>query len=253
MSSEELTFEASVDSATSVAAAAMAAAESYAADEVDAQTQAMMEAWKIMLKGQSRRYVKWAMKEAMERREAEIAEPIGPVFPLYPYWNLLLAGPFQPLGGPGGPFLPHKIMRAGDPAFMLGALWRNPACINWVCPAPSACELMSGWNAQVWLRTCNLTTCTRGPSFGPFNIVFTPFPNCTNIFEIPITFPTPPQGEPDLYEANATVDITGPGVVSFAGYSTWVFDPDSDPFPPLPGVGPQLQYDIPARFLVYTP
>lgn len=251
MAKEELTFSAS---ATTVAAAAMQASETYGAGELEQHAEALISAWEVKLRQQTKSYVARSMEARRKGPGEELAGPFGPVWPLYPYWNLFLAGPFQPLGGgAAGPFMPHKIIRAADPTFMLGAIWRNPACVNWVCPAPSACELMSGWTAQIWLRTCNLTKCAAGPSFGPIDIDFTAYPNCTNFFFRAINFPAPPDGEPDLYEMNATVDITGPGVVSFAGYSTWVYDPDYDPFPPMPAVSPHWLYDRPVRLLVYTP
>jgi hypothetical protein len=246
MAKEEVTFSAS---AKPVEDAEMEAVE----PELENAADELIAAWEVKLGQQAERYVERAMKQHKKGPGEELAEPFGPVWPLYPWWNLILAGPFQRLGGAGGPFLPNKIIRADESAFMLGVVWRNPECINWTCPAPSACEIMSGWTARVWLRTCNLTRCMAGPSFRPRDIVFPAYPTCTNFFRQRIHFPAPPDGAPDLYEMNATVDITGPGVVSFAGYSTWVFNPDYDPFPPMPGVGPHWLYDHPVRLLVYTP
>jgi hypothetical protein len=249
MAKEEVTFRAS---ATAVEEAEMEAVD----PGLEKQADEIIAAWEDKLSKFSDKYVAGAMKEHMKGpgEGQEIAGPFGPVWPLYPWWNLILAGPFQRLGGAGGAFLPHKVIRWDDDTFMLGVVWRNPACINWACPAPSACEIMSGWTARVWLRTCNLTRCVAGPGFRITpDIVFPAYPTCRNFFRRFIRFPAPPQGAPDLYEMNATVDITGPGVVSFAGYSTWVFDPDWDPFPPMPPVGPHWQYDHPVRMLVYTP
>jgi hypothetical protein len=72
----------------------------------------------------------------------------------------------------------------------------------------------------------------------------------------PGVFPPPPQGQPVLYELNVTADVTGPAPEPFAGFCTWVFDPDSEPatWPPtLPAVGPHWQYEIRMRFMTYTP
>jgi hypothetical protein len=256
MADEVLTFKR--NPVGTVKEAAEAAAEVYAPAEINKQRRVILEAVEARLKEYTKRYVKRAMKAHREGppEELEMAEAIGPVYPPYPYWDLFLAGPFQPLGGgAAGPFLPQKIIRADDPAFMTCHLWRNPECINWACPAPSACEMMSGWTATVWLRTTNFTKTVAGPAFGPFEIKLPNYPDCIYSFDVPLdgSFPVPPNGAPDLYEVNATVDITGPGAVSFAGYATWMFDPDTDPlwwF--FPEVGPQYQYDVPVRLLVYT-
>lgn len=250
-----------------VTEAAETAARVYAPDETMEQAEEVMAQIEATLSARTQRYVDRAYELAHQRSELEIAEPIGPVFPLYPYWNLLLYGPFQPLGGPGGPFLPHKVIKATEPAFVIAAVWRNPACMNWICPAPSAATLMSPYELTVRLELFNFTNVANvpGPStpfapLGPGNLNLTAFPLGP--------FPTPPQGHPHLFEAFLTGDVTGPGPVGaalpFAGYTTWIFDPDTEPAifpPPLPPPGvppnfgfvPQLwQLDIPARFLVYA-
>lgn len=230
--------------------AAEAAAEVYAPTEVEKHAQVLIQAWEARLKEQTRNYVRKAMEQ--HRKGPEIAEPMVPVFPPYPYWGLFMAGPFQPLGAANGPFLPNKMIRADDPAFMLYAIWRNPGCVSWACPGPSACELMGGWEAQLWMRLGNLTTWSAGPAHGPINVTLENYPTCASFGWVPLTLPAPPDGQPDLYEINTTVDITGPGTVSFAGFATWAFDPDIDMLTPLLGTGPHWQFEVPVRFMVYT-
>lgn len=245
--------------------AAEAAADRYAPEEVEEQADAILEALVARLDTQTRAYTRRAMELARKRPEiaAEIGEPIGPVYPLYPYWNILLYGPFQNLGGPKGPFLPHKIIAAKQRAFMWVLLWRNPACMNWVCPAPSAEVLMSALTFSVSLQTINLTNVEPGPTFGPWTGTFkndytVPGFDYLNAFRVDMRFPTPPDGQPHLYEINAVTDVIGPVKdLPFAGFSTWVYDPDIEPaiFPPplRPDVPAQWQHDIPARLMVYTP
>lgn len=234
----------------SVRQAAEAAADVYTSNEMEKHANALIDAWKTQLKAQSRAYVNEAMR--LHREGPQIAEPNLPTYPIYPYWGLFMAGPFQPMGGADGPFMPNKIIRAGDPAFMLYALWRNPGSVGWISPGPSACELMGGWQAQVYMRTGNLTTWTAGPSYGPYNVKFGNYPSCAEFGYVPLTLSTPPNGQPDLYEINTTVDIVGPGEVSFAGFATWAFDPDYDPFLPFLGTGGHWQHEVPTRFMVYT-
>ena len=248
--------------AGSVADAAMAATSAYAATEIEKQAKAILAATETSLKARTDAYTRRAMQAASNSRKAgfapEIAEPIVNVPPMYPYWNLFLYGPFQPLGGPGGPFLPHKAIRGGEPAFMLALTWRNPSCINWLCPAPSAATLMSAYQFRVRIETINLSSVTNGPDYqSPIQVFGPGFLNAF-VFWVsgplsPSPLPAGPQGAPFLYELNATTDIVGPVPgLPFAGTATWVFDPDVDPFPPMPTVPAGWQYDIPARLLVYT-
>jgi hypothetical protein len=125
------------------------------------------------------------------------------------------------------------------------------------------------------LQTINLTSVTRGPSFGPIIDTFAAgIFGFLNFHIIPLSFATPRQGSPDLYEANMVVDISGPVPgMPFAGFNTWILDPDAEPafstdtgffifspvlgggffpVPNLPGGAGGLQADVPARFLVYT-
>jgi hypothetical protein len=211
---------------------------------------------------QADRFTAYAVERARSARngEAGLADPIVPgVFgaPPYPYWDMLMYGPFQPLGaGAAGPFLPNKVIKAGEPAFLIGVLWRNPAPVNWIAPGPSAAILTASMNFQVRFETINLTTVTNGPDLGPFT--FAPIglsPVTAFIVPLtPITSIAPADGSPNLYEINMVADVVGPVAgLPFAGYSTWVFDPDFEPpFLFLPPVAPALQHDIPARLLIYT-
>jgi hypothetical protein len=117
---------------------------------------------------------------------------------------------------------------------------------------------MSGLQYQVRLYTMNITTVEAGPGFvqppapamfgvGNINIhIFTFAPNA---------FGTPAESSPFLFEVNAVVDVVGPAVgwPAFAGYATWVWDPDAEaPFLSLPGIPAHWQFERPARFLVYS-
>jgi hypothetical protein len=254
--------------AGSVSDAAIAAADSYSSDQIEEHAKALMEAWAARMKKHTDKYVKDATELARKVREGGVqlaaAGPVITTAPLYPWWEILIAGPFQPAPAPGGPYLPHKIFEADEPAFMLGAVWMNPAPINWFPPGPSAAGIMGAFDVTIRCETINLTNVGDGPDPAP--VVMSPIgtwplgPAWFKTFFVQIGngfFPTPPSGQPHLYEMNVTADVTGPVPQPFAGYSTWVLDPDTEPpvFPPpiLPGVGPQWQHDIPARFLVYQP
>ena len=244
-----------------VAAAAMEAADLYAQDEVEKHAKHIANAWEVVLKEQTKVYTR-QLRQLSKGPGTEAAEPITLHPQPYQWWNLLLAGPFQPIARLG-PFLPHKIIRHGEPAFMIAALWRNPAPIPPGFGNPSAAQIMAPFNFRIHLETCDLTACANGPDFGPIDGVFGG--GFINTFFIPINFPQPQDGRPTLYETNMVVDILGPGpgLPPFAGFATWVLDPDLEPpfffpFIPgigpifIPGVGPRLQHDTPARYAVYV-
>jgi len=247
--------------------AAMSAADSYAPDEVEKHAQLIGEAWVEKLNQQAKAYKKQIKAIAQEAgmEATDIETPAG-----YTWWNLLLAGPFQ-APAVGGPFQASKVIRGGDPAFMLAVIRRNPD------PIPgtliSASTMMSPLEYTLSLQTINLTSVTNGPDFGPITATFAGgFFGFLNLHIIPINFATPAEGRPNLYEANMVVDISGPVPgMPFAGFNTWILDPDAEPaigsntgffisspslgslvfVPGLPGGVGGLQADTPARFLVY--
>ena len=227
-----------------VKAAAEEVAEQYETDEIEEHARAIATAWEESLKRQ--------VRQARTREGQEAAEPItvhGGT--LYQWWNVLLAGPFQPIGALGA-FLPHKIVLHGEPAFMLAAIVRNPNPIPGG-PNPSAAQVMAPYEYRATLQTGNLTTWDPGPTFGPQGGVFGGGFVSFELFNL-TGFAAPPDGQPNLYEGNMVMDIVGPGqgLPPFAGYSTWVIDPDIElPFLFAPGQAPRLQHDIPARFLLY--
>jgi hypothetical protein len=239
--------------------AATIAAETFATDEIERHAQMIAEAWKVRLQEQSKIYTKRLLALTRNQHNGEVTESAEPITMLgaipYQWWNLLLAGPFQP-GVPFGPFLPNKVIRQFDPAFMLVALWRNPAPLG---GGPSAAAIMSPFTCQVRLETVDLTGVLNGPDFVPPAFVL----GGGNINIVPVILPpaafvpAPVQGTPRLYEMHATVDIIGPGpgLPPFAGFATWMLDPDAEPpflFGLIPGTAPQFQHDIPVRFVRYV-
>lgn len=188
-------------------------------------------------------------------RVVAAAEPDSEFFGItYPWWNILVLGPLQAVA-PGGPFRPSKIVRTGEDAFMIVVLWRNPVPLPGG-PNPSAAQIMASYQWEVHGETINLSEVTNGPDLAPATGTFGP--GFIDAFVMPIppgTFPVPAQGRPLLYELNFVMDIkgVGPGLPPFAGYATWVFDPDTEPpFLFVPEAPAGLQHDIPVRFLVYS-
>jgi hypothetical protein len=224
--------------------AAEEAATMYDVHEINKHAEMIIGAWKARLESEVRMVKQTQISE-------QAAGPITAHPALYQWWNVLLAGPFQPVA-PLGPFLPHKIIEHGQPAFMIAAIVRNPQPLPGG-PNPSAAQIMAGFDYRVTLSTGKLNTWTAGPSFGPQGGVFGGGFVNFQVFNL-TGFNVPADTQPDLYEANLVMDIVSaaPGLPPFAGYATWVLDPDVE-LPTLftPGQGPRLQHDIPARFLMY--
>lgn len=247
-----------------VRAAAMAAAETYAPNEVEKHAQVITDAWVSQLKEQTRVYTRQIMMQAAQIPQAgegpETAFWSGPAATPYSWFDLLMAGPFQLIAGTGA-FQPHKVIQVNDWAFLLGALWRNPAPINNIPSNPSAAALTAAYSFSVCFEGVNLTNVTNGPDFLPSIPLPTPIGGgpVNGFFALipPATFPAPLEGKPDLYEINLTADVTGPGAVTaalpFSGFATWMLDPDLEPpFLSRTGQPAHWHYDTPIRFLVHS-
>jgi hypothetical protein len=186
-----------------------------------------------------------AQTEDYAMRMSTSIEAGTPVLSGYTYWNCLTIGPIQFIGNP--PYLPNKIIRAGNPAFMVGVVWVNPA------PGPGASlpgtTVLGGRSYRVRFETMNLTTVSNGPDTTFTGTFSSPAPVITPFLW---SMPTPDPGlNPALYEINLTADITLGGQ-PVAAFSTWHFDLDTEPsFLGLPTQTPGMQGERPARVLIY--
>jgi hypothetical protein len=196
---------------------------------------------------------------------AELAEPTA-VFGGVPYqfFDLIAVGPFQPIGS--GPFRPNRIVRAGEPAFLVAAVWRNPVPLGFTLGNPSAAEVMAGQQFTIRGQTVNVNDVTNGPDLGPvtgtFGAGFVDF----RVLSIP-SLPAPADGSPRLLDITLTIDVrsVASGLPPFAGYASLWLQLDTEPpfvFPFIPGVNggpiivpglvPSFVRDIPVRVLIYS-
>ena len=179
----------------------------------------------------------------MAEARPEAAEPT--LVSGYQYWNCLTVGPIQFTGNP--PYRPSKIIAAGEPTLMLGVLWINPA--NSDGGGLPGTVVLGGRHYRVCFETSNLSTVSDGPD-GVFMGSFSNPASVINVF--PWWFvPTDPGDRPNLLETTLTADIVETGQ-PLAAFSTWHVDLDQEPaFLSLPTAGAHLQFERPARFLVY--
>jgi hypothetical protein len=103
---------------------------------------------------------------------AEIAEPTSSFhgFP-YQWFDLIAVGPFQQAAPGGGPFVPSRVIRAGEPAVLLAAVWRNPFPLPFG-PNPSAAQVMAGQTYIIRGQTIDVNSVSHGPDLGPVTNVF---------------------------------------------------------------------------------
>lgn len=206
-----------------------------AAEEMDLKTKDMLRALESNIA---------RMVEEHDRRMA--AEFAGPVYATgFTYWNILTYGPYQTIGNP--PYLPQKIVAAGQPFTMWSLIWVNQS-------APSGTSLpasvvLGGRPYTVRFESIDLSTVSQGPNFTQANVFASPAQQFTWVQWNAIA--PDPGPNPHLYEVNITMDVTLGGQ-PFAGFSTWHYDPDTEPaFLGMPQRGPEWQHERPARFLVY--
>jgi hypothetical protein len=162
--------------------------------------------------------------------------------------DILAYSPIQSIGPP--PYEPHKIIRGGEGAVIWALLFVNPAVsIPSGFAVPPTVQL-GGRGFRVRCEQINLTNVSNGPDFTSIGTFPSPAPAFT---WIPFFFTAPDPGQnPYLMEANITVDITDLAQ-PWAAFATWHFDIESDPgIPGLSSVPPELQHDIPMRYLIYS-
>ena len=185
-------------------------------------------------------------KDRREQHEI-LLEASGPTLPGgYRDWDCRLLSPFQQATLD----LPAKIVKAGEPALMVGLIWINPA------PSPGG-----GVSGQVVMGGREYYSCFESIDLSSVTNVVLPGSDQRNTFDgrppeftlvyLPFTLPDPGI-HPRLFEVHFYVDIVLPGQ-PFATMATWHLDPEGDGSIPgvTPPVPPHLDHDIPARFLVH--
>jgi hypothetical protein len=168
----------------------------------------------------------------------------------YKYWDALLVGPYQFFGNP--PYLPNKIIAAGELALMYSLVWVNPVPPSGT-PVPPT-EILGGRAYHFAFETIDLSSVGNGPESSGTGV----FPDAnawgpTPVVAIPWWFIVPDPGPKPMamYETNFAMDLDPPGS-QFAAYASWRWDPDTDPpFLWTPGSNPHFDHDIGARWLAF--
>jgi hypothetical protein len=219
--------------------------------EVLPEAQAWMERQDARLKRRVEEYVaRLDTTRNGQATEAEAAVAEAGEVTVGPYVGLdvLAYSPIQSIGTP--PYAPHKIIRGGEQAVIWALVFVNPAADIPNGFAVPATVQLSGRGFRVRFDQIDLTNVSNGPDFTFTGTFPSPAPALT---WIPFPFTAPDPGlNPRLMEANIAVDITDMAQ-PWAAFATWHFDIESDPgfLGFIPSVPPQLQHDIPMRYLIY--
>jgi len=190
-----------------------------------------------------------ALAEQGPQAGIELGEPIFPRN--YKWWDIFVVGPIQNITCP--PFLPHKIVAAGELVHFLAFVVKNPLPLR--CGrdcGPSALDLMCGRKFCLNAELVNLTNVTNGPDIH-IQSEFT-----TDVVQaFLLTFKLrAPECYPNLYEINVTADAVDKKCPQpFAAFATRFLDIDNDPdglpFPLDAAIGPHVHNELPMRFMVY--
>jgi hypothetical protein len=176
---------------------------------------------------------------APEEAKAEVAEVQG-------WWDIAAFGPIQPIA-PGGPLVPHSVVKVGEPVVVFAIILLNPflALPGGTNPAQVLSNFALPYEVQY--QTGNLTTWSLGPAYmqGIDTNNLAPGPPFS-YFEF-ISFVA---DQPGLFEMNITARLLGaaPPFVNaprFGARATTVFSLDP---PGLFGSAPPS----PLRFSVYA-
>jgi hypothetical protein len=173
----------------------------------------------------------------------------------YVAFDVVATSPIQLSGPP--PYLPSKIIAAGNYAYLVAYIFTNPAVDIPAGWAVSASVQLGGMPWRMTLDQSNLTTGGNLPAQVQAGVFPGPAPVFTGvIFPLPTT-PGPAAGaDPWLIEANVTVYVDFPGK-PYAAFGTNFYDIDNDPaplpfYPPIPPQTAGWRYDLPNRYLIFN-
>lgn len=216
-------------------------------DDIRESAHGWMEDYKASLINQTQLYVE-QMSALRSSHNGGLAPEEGePTVNNYIGWDLLTISPIQFEALP--PYRPDKIVASGELALLLALLFINPlVSVPDGFAIPPTVQLGSR-NVRVSFDQLNLTHGTPGPSFVfAGNLGPAPVPS---ILLFPVFFVAPPVTNPELVEVNVTADITDLGQ-PYAAFADWHIDiEETPPFLIAAPATPQLEYDIPQRYMIY--
>ena len=188
---------------------------------------------------------KYAADMDARHRSGEDKQALGePTVGTYVALDVLAFSPIQQITFP--PYEPSRIIAAGEQAVIWALVFINPTVDVAQGFAIPATVQLGGRDMRVRLEQVNLSDVADGPD-DTFDFIL-PAPAPSLIWLPFVLTPGDPGNDPDLFEANITVDIVDP-VQPYAAFATHHVSVDADPLFLVPGN--QLLNNIPMRYLVY--
>jgi hypothetical protein len=220
-------------------------AQSLGADpqvEVPAGAEEWRQAAERKLLAKAEKYA--SMMDARHREGADAQQLGEPTVGTYVALDVLAFSPIQQITFP--PYEPSRIIAAGEQAIIWALVFINPTVDVGQGFAIPATVQLGGRRMRVRLEQVNLSDVADGPD-DTFDFVL-PSPAPSLIWLPFLISAADPGNDPDLFEANITVDIVDP-VQPYAAFATHHVSVDADPLFLVPGN--QLLNNIPMRYLVY--
>lgn len=192
--------------------------------------------------------VRAAIEEGSRRVSPEAAEALG-------VWNLYAYGPIQ-APAPGGPLLPHRIIKVGETFYIATVVWFNSLPAGGFA---NPCSMITNLGCEIVLDYCAGDLCrwAQAPAaYRPASVRIPLVPD--QCWYVDVQRFTAAPGTEGLYEMNIMGRVTGcaPGAKPpLAGFVTAVYNLDADTFYPAggpPGSPAGWRYDTPIRFQIYS-
>jgi hypothetical protein len=158
--------------------------------------------------------------------------------------DVLVFSPIQAINLP--PYEPNRIIASGEDAVIFALVFINPAVDVANGFAIPATVQLGGREIRITLQQLNLSTATAGPNQTIQGVLPATAPSLLFV-AFPFTAPDPGV-DPDLIEANVTVDIVD-AAQPWAAFGTEHVSVDDDPLFGVPGN--QLLSNIPMRYMTY--
>jgi hypothetical protein len=158
--------------------------------------------------------------------------------------DVVVFSPIQAINLP--PYEPNRIIASGEDAVIFALVFINPAVDVQNGFAIPATVQLGGREIRITLQQLNLSTATAGPNQTIQGLLPATAPSLLFV-AFPFTAPDPGV-DPDLIEANVTVDIVD-AAQPWAAFGTQHVSVDPDPLFQVPGN--QLLNNTPMRYMTY--
>jgi hypothetical protein len=213
--------------------------------EVPAAAEEWRKGYEQVLVTKVEEYLAAMDERRMKAKSKTVTPELGePTVNNYVGLDVLVFSPIQAINLP--PYEPNRIIASGEDAVIFALVFINPAVDVANGFAIPATVQLGGREIRITLQQLNLSTATAGPNQTIQGQLPATAPSLLFV-AFPFTAPDPGV-DPDLIEANVTVDIVD-AAQPWAAFGTEHVSVDDDPLFGVPGG--QLLSNIPMRYMTY--